>query len=245
MVTLFRTDEVRKMVLDFKLQGQFAMQIIYNRDRSISSITHFPVQTLAPEKMNEEGEIAAYYYSADWCKPRGDNTPIRISAYGMSNDGREMYVCRPYEAGQMYFALHDYVQGLQYAEVEEEISNYHLNNIMNGLAPSMLINFNNGTPNQEERKGIETKIAQKFSGTSNAGKFILAFNDNKEAAADITPVQLSDAHNQYQFLSDESTKKIMVAHRIVSPMLLGIKDQTGLGNNADDCLLYTSPSPRD
>ena len=38
----------------------------------------------------------------------------------------------------------DYQGGLQYAELEEEISNYHLNNIMNGLAPSMLINFNNG-----------------------------------------------------------------------------------------------------
>jgi hypothetical protein len=123
---------------------------------------------------------------------------------------------------------------LQYAELEEEVSNYHLNNIMNGLSPSMLINFNNGTPNQQERQLIETKIAQKFSGTSNAGKFILAFNDNKESQAEITPVQLSDAHNQYQFLSEESTSKIMVAHRIVSPMLLGIKDGSGLGNNAEE-----------
>ena len=105
---------------------------------------------------------------------------------------------------------------------------------MNGLSPSMLINFNNGTPNQQERQLIETKIAQKFSGTSNAGKFILAFNDNKESQAEITPVQLSDAHNQYQFLSEESTKKIMVAHSIVSPMLLGIKDSSGLGNNAEE-----------
>ena len=105
---------------------------------------------------------------------------------------------------------------------------------MNGLAPSMLINFNNGTPNQQERQLIEKKIANKFSGTSNAGKFILAFNDNKESQAEITPVQLSDAHNQYQFLSEESTQKIMVAHRIVSPMLLGIKDGSGLGNNAEE-----------
>jgi len=123
---------------------------------------------------------------------------------------------------------------LQYAELEEEISNFHINNVRSGLSPSMLINFNNGTPNQQERQLIETKIAQKFSGTSNAGKFILAFNDNKESQAEITPVQLSDAHNQYQFLSAESTSKIMVAHRIVSPMLLGIKDGSGLGNNADE-----------
>ena len=75
----------------------------------------------------------------------------------------------------------------------------------------MLLNFNNGIPNQEERRLLERKIAEKFSGSSNAGKFILAFNDNKDAQAEITPVQLSDAHQQYQFLSEESTKKIMVA----------------------------------
>ena len=98
----------------------------------------------------------------------------------------------------------------------------------------MLINFNNGIPNEEERRLLEHKIAQKFSGSSNAGKFILAFNDNRDAQAEITPVQLSDAHQQYQFLSEESTKKIMLAHRVVSPMLLGIKDSTGLGNNADE-----------
>jgi hypothetical protein len=105
---------------------------------------------------------------------------------------------------------------------------------MQGLAPSMLINFNNGTPNQEQRELIEQRIAQKFSGSSNAGKFILAFNDNKESQAEITPVQLSDAHQQYQFLSDESTRKILVSHRIVSPMLLGIKDASGFSSNADE-----------
>jgi len=102
------------------------------------------------------------------------------------------------------------------------------------MSPSMLINFNNGVPNEEERELIEQRIYQKFSGTSNSGKFILAFNDNAETAANIEPVQLSDAHQQYQFLSEESTRKIMVSHRIVSPMLIGIKDQTGLGNNADE-----------
>ena len=98
----------------------------------------------------------------------------------------------------------------------------------------MLINFNNGLPDENAQTIIENKIKNKFSGSSNAGKFILAFNDDKESAADITPVQLSDAHNQYQFLSEESQKKIMVSHRVVSPMLLGVKDSSGLGNNADE-----------
>jgi hypothetical protein len=118
--------------------------------------------------------------------------------------------------------------------LEEEVANYHLNNIKNGMSPSMLINFNNGVPTEEERYMIESRIGEKFSGTSNAGKFILAFNDNKEMSATIEPVQLSDASDQYQFLADEAMRKLMVAHRVTSPMLLGIKDQSGLGNNAEE-----------
>jgi hypothetical protein len=109
-----------------------------------------------------------------------------------------------------------------------------MNNIMNGMSPSMIINMNNGIPNEEERALIEKKIASKFSGSSNAGKFILSFNDNTDSQATIEPIQLSDAHQQYQFLSTESQEKILVAHRIVSPMLLGVKNNTGLGNNADE-----------
>ena len=235
MISLFKKEVVRRLCYDLKLMGQCAMQIIYSKDRkTIAQIEHMPIETLRAEKCNEDGDIPAYYYFKDWANVKRTDKPLRIPAYGMSNENIEIYYVKPYKAGFYYYSPVDYQGGLQYAELEEEVSNYHLNNIMNGLSPSMLINFNNGTPNQQERQLIENKIAQKFSGTSNAGKFILAFNDNKESQAEITPVQLSDAHNQYQFLSEESTKKIMVAHRIVSPMLLGIKDSSGLGNNAEE-----------
>jgi hypothetical protein len=235
MITLFKKDIVRKLCYDLKLMGQCAMQVIYSKDRSrIAQVEHMPIETLRAEKANEDGEIPAYYYFKDWTKLKPSDKPLRIPAYGMSKENIEIYYVKPYKAGFYYYAPVDYQGGLQYCELEEEISNYHLNNIMNGLAPSMLINFNNGTPNPQERELIEARIAQKFSGSSNAGKFILAFNDNKDAQAEITPVQLSDAHSQYQFLSDESQSKVLVAHRVVSPMLLGIKDNTGLGNNADE-----------
>ena len=235
MVSLLHKDCVRKVCYDLKLMGQAALQIVYSKDRkTIAKIEHFPIETLRAEKANEEGEIPAYYYFKDWTEIKPSDKPLRIPAYGMSKEAIEIYYVKPYRAGFYYYSPVDYQGGLQYAELEEEISNYHLNNIMNGLSPSMLINFNNGTPNQQERELIEQRIASKFSGSSNSGKFILAFNDNKEAQAEITPVQLTDAHNQYQFLSDESAKKIMVAHRVVSPMLLGIKDNSGLGNNADE-----------
>lgn len=235
MRSLFSKDCVRKLAYDLKLMGGCAMQVIYSKDHSrVVQVEHFPVETLRAEKCNDDGDIEAYYYMADWTKLKPSDKPLRIPAFGFSKEGIEILFVKPYRAGFTYYSPVDYQGGLQYAELEEEISNYHLNNIMNGLAPSMLINFNNGVPNEEERQLIENRIYQKFSGSSNAGKFILAFNDSSESAASIEPVQLSDAHNQYQFLSDESMRKIMVAHRVVSPMLLGIKDNSGLGNNAEE-----------
>ena len=235
MISLFNKDCVMKVSYDLKLMGQAAIQVIYSKDRSkIVELVHLPIETLRAEKANEEGDVPAYYYFKDWANIKPSEKPLRIPAFGMSKEGIEIYYIKPYKAGFYYYSPVDYQGGLQYAQLEEEISNFHINNIMNGLSPNMLINFNNGTPNQEERELLESKIAMKFSGSSNAGKFILAFNDNAEAKADVTPIQISDAHNQYQFLSSESTQKILVAHRVVSPMLLGIKDGVGLGNNADE-----------
>jgi len=235
MVSLFHKDCVRKLCYDLKLMGQCAIQVIYSKDRkTIAQVAHIPVENLRAEKCNEKGEIEGYFYSDDWTNVKPRTELKRIPSFGSSNENIEIIYVKPYRAGYKYYSSPDYQGGLQYAELEEEISNYHLNNILNGLAPSMLINFNNGTPNAEERQALENRIYSKFSGSSNAGKFILAFNDNSESQATIEPIQLSDAHNQYQFLSDESGKKIMVAHRVVSPMLLGIKDSSGLGNNAEE-----------
>lgn len=234
MKSLFSKSCMKRICYDYKMMGQAALQVVYSKDRSkIVKVAHMPIETLRAEKARD-GEVQAYYYSPDWSEVKKNDKPKRISAFGMSKDAIEILYIRPYRAGFYYYSPVDYQGGLQYAELEEEIANYHISNIQNGLQPSMLINFNNGTPDKEQRDAIERAIYEKFSGSSNAGKFILAFNDSKELAATVDPVMLNDAHQQYQFLSDESMKKVMVSHRIVSPMLVGIKDNTGLGNNAEE-----------
>ena len=235
MKSMLSEDMQMKLASDLKLMGQCAMQVIYTQDRSrIAQVEHVPIETLRAEKLDEEGNIPAYYYFYDWEEYQQGDFLERIPVFGTSRSEIEILYIKPYRAGFKYYSPVDYQGGIQYAELEEEIANYHLNNIMNGLAPSMLLNFNNGTPTEEERNIIEQKIAAKYQGTSNAGRFILAFNDNAESAATMEAVQLSDAPQQYEFLSNESMRKIMVAHRVTSPILFGIKDMTGFGNNADE-----------
>jgi len=235
MRSLVHEDCLRKVTSDLKLMGQAAFQVIYSKGGGdVAQVEHMPIQTLRAEKCNEEGDIEAYYYCADWEKLGPNEEPERYAAFGTSNESIEILVIRPYRAGYYYYSPVDYQGGIPYAELEEEVANYHINNIKNGLAPSMMINFNNGVPDEEERMQIEHKIREKFSGSSNAGNFILAFNESKELAATIDAVPLSDAPAQYEFLSSEAMQKLMVAHRVTSPMLLGIKDNSGLGNNAEE-----------
>lgn len=236
MKLLLKPREVKRVVNDYKMLGQAAMQIIYNKEKtSIVKVLHFPMETLRAEKATD-GQIKAYYYHPKWADIKPSDKPKRIPTFGngSKSDSIEMFVIKPYKSGFYYYAPVDYNGCLQYCSLEEEVSNYHINNIKNGLQPSLLINFNNGVPNEETQELLERKIYDKFSGTSNAGKFILTFNDSSETKADLEPIHLPDAHAQYQFLADESREKIMMGHRIVSPILMGIKDNTGFGNNAEE-----------
>ena len=236
MKLLLKPSCMRKLVNDYKLLGQGAVQVIYNKNKTtITKISHFPMETLRAERA-KNGKCQAYYYHPKWSELKPSDKPKRIPTFGNGSKGEviELYIFKPYKSGFYYYAPVDYNGCLQYAELEEEVANYHINNIQNGLQPSLLVNFNNGIPNEETQELIERKIYDKFSGSSNAGKFILTFNESQEDQATIDPIHLPDAHAQYQFLADESREKIMLGHRIVSPILLGIKDNTGFGNNAEE-----------
>ena len=234
MITLFNKDCVRKLCYDLKLMGQCAIQVIYSKDRkTIAQVAHIPVENLRAEKCNEKGEIEGYFYSDDWTNVKPRTELKRIPAFSYSKENIEIIYIKPYRAGYKYYSSPDYTGSLQWCEIESEVSNFHLNNVQGSFSPNTLIQFNNGTPNAEERQNLENRIAQKFTG-SGGNKFILAFNDNQDAAATVETLPISDAHNTYEYTSREATAKIMVGHRIVSPMLLGIKDNTGLGNNADE-----------
>ena len=236
MEQILQDKDVRRIVSDLKLLGQAAIQVVYNKRKTkIMQLKHFPTETLRAEKA-KDGKVQAYYYHPKWKEIKPSDKPKRIPAYkfGRKSETVEIYCVKPYKAGFYYYSPVDYQGCLQYCSLEEEVSNYHINNIQNGLQPSMLLNFNNGIPSDEAQQIIESKIYEKFSGSSNAGKFILCFNEDSEAQANVEPINLPDAHAQYEFLAKESREKIMIGHGVVSPILLGIKDNTGFGNNAEE-----------
>ena len=226
--------DMRKVIKDYALQFNAAFQIITNKNGT-KQAKYIDVTKLAFNKVNEDGEVDGFWYSENW-KETKKSPPQFIPKYGTTN-GKEteiLYINDSQDSAS-YYSLPKYQGGLQYAEMEEEISNYYINHIKNGFSYGYIVNMNNGVPaSEEQREEIERRIKMQMTGSTNAGKIIISFNDGKEAAVEIVPLQVSDSHKQWESVNKQGEEKIMRAHGVVSPVLFGIKDNSGLGNNADE-----------
>ena len=228
-------DELRKACLDFKIQGGFALEVNWSLDRTtIANVSHLPFENIRSGFVNEDEIVETYYYSKDWSDKREE--PVEIHRFhkemNVEFPTQILYV-KPFSPGSFYYPKPDYVGSINYIELDKEISIYHINNIQNGMSPSFSIHFKNGIPPQEERNRIRMDIERQLSGAGNAGKFIVTYSDDPERKPDFEPFQLSDAHNQYQFLSEEVTAKIMIGHRVTSPQMFGVAVPGKLGGGGE------------
>ena len=233
MRTIFGKDCTRKIIMDAKMLGQFALQVHYSKDhKKILKAYHMPVHLLRPEKCNADGEIEAYYYSDNWTDTK-KFPPKRIPSFGTSKEDIEILYVRPYSVGLKYFALVDYQGSLPYAVLEEEIADYLINECQNSFSGFKLINFNNGTPTDEQMADTERLIKNKLTG-SKGERVIISFNNNKEQATEVVDMPLNDAPSHYEYLSDECMRKIMLGHNVTSPLLFGVSSSNGFSSNADE-----------
>jgi hypothetical protein len=233
MMSLFNKEDVRKIVLDRKLFGQFALQVHYNdKHDKIVKVYHIPVNLLRAEKCDKDGNIIGYYYSDNWDDTK-KYAPIRYSAFGCSKDKVEILFCKPYSVGMKYYSHVDYQGSLPYCLLEEEVADYLINEVQNSFSGTKVVNFNNGVPTDEQQSIISSKVLSKLTG-SRGQKVIVAFNNNAESKTTVDDIPLNDAPDQYTYLSEECLRKIMLGHNITSPLLFGVASSNGFSSNADE-----------
>jgi hypothetical protein len=233
MMSLFNKEDVRKLALDKKLFGQFAIQVHYNdKHDKILKAYHIPLNLVRAEKCNKEGEIAGYYYSDNWNDTK-KYVPVRYNAFGFSKEKVEILYVKPYSPSMKYYSYPDYQGSLSYALLEEEIGDYLINEVQNGFSGTKVVNFNNGIPTDEQQAIITSKVMSKLTG-SRGQKVIVAFNNNAESKTTVEDIPLNDAPEHYTYLSEECLRKIMLGHNVTSPLLFGVASSNGFGSNADE-----------
>ena len=227
---------IKKISFDFKLQGAFALNVVWSKDRSqIAEIYHVDVSKIRCARPDEFGKTKGYYISADWSNTR-QNKPYYVPAFN-ANDrtcANQIMYSGLYSPNMNSYYIPDSVSCNNWALCDGRISEYHLNAISSGFSSSFMINFSNGIPSQEERFQIEQSLTEKFTGQKNAGKFILTFSDDKTRTPEINALSPADLDKQYLALQELLVQNILSGHRVTSPMLMGIKSDTGLGSNVDE-----------
>jgi len=228
-------DELRKACVDFQIQGGFALEVNWSLDRTtIANVSHLPFENIRSGFVNEDEKVDYYYYSKDWSSKTEEVDEIcTFDPERKLDHPTQIFYVKPFSPGSFYYPKPCYTGSIDYIELDKEIGKYHINNIKNGMSPSFSIHFKNGIPPQEERNRIRMDIERQMSGASNAGKFIVTYSDDPERKPDFEPFQLSDAHNQYQFLSEEVTAKIMVGHRVTNPQMFGVAVPGKLGGGGE------------
>ena len=235
MLGILDKESVRKNAFELKIFGQTALQVIYDSGKKvIKQCLHIPVNNLRAEKCNEDGEILGYYYSDNWEDVK-NFVPKFIPAFekGSKNDLIEILFIQPYSVGMKYYSYVDYIGSLPYAVLEEEVSDYLINDVQNGFSPTFIINFNDGKPDQEKADEISRKVERKLTG-SKGKKVVVSFNDNEQSKTTVDAIPLNDAPEHYQYLSEECQRKIMVGHNVTSPLLFGLNSANGFSSNADE-----------
>lgn len=232
-------DIFKKVALDRAIFGGYALEVIWSNDRTkITDVYHIDFSYVRAHKCNERGIVPGYFISSEF-ENKGrlrvsDDDMVFLPRFNKLDrtSPSQLYYFNPYRPGMKYYPLPDYQGGLNIISLDAEIDNFHTNNIKNGLAPSLSITtFTNA--DAEDRETIERQLRQAYAGSDNAGSLIYMDVANKDEAPIITPIPQNGADGYYTTVNDMVTQKILTSHRIVSPMLLGIKTEGQLGGRTE------------
>lgn len=231
-------DEIfEKISLDYTLYQGYAINVIWNRERTkISELYHLPFANVRSGKPDEEDQVNEYMFSTDWTNLRKYPFQTYKSFDATDNKGdnaSQIFYFYGYTPGNEVYPLPAYVAALNDISLDAQVSRFHSNNIANGLAPSMFVSMRNGVPTPEERRDVYKEIEKTFTGTENAGRFFLSFSEpGKEM--EVTPIDSAN-DDYYLTLETRISSRILTAHRITSPLLLGLHDgSTGFSSNSEE-----------
>ena len=227
-------DITEKLVLDLEIFNGFAVAVTWNKMGTIAKMEHIPFEKIRVDKDERMFQVADWYDDAMVQLYPKIGDVEKIPAFDADNRiGKQLFYYRVYAAGVKSYPLPEYMGGLAWIEADVQVANFHNNNLRNNFWGGYLINFNNGIPTPEEQGDIERQIKRKFSGTDNAGRFVVTFNDDVSKAPTLEPLTPSDMDKQFEILNKAIQQEIFISHRVVNPMLFGVKTEGQLGGRQE------------
>lgn len=218
------TEVLRKASIDIELFGGAYLQIIWSvTGENLAEVYHVDYT-----KIRTNADNTQFWYSENW-EDRKYKREVFNGFNSQLRQGTQIMYLKEYRPNLNAYALPGYFGALNYVESDIEISKHVLGNAQTGFSASKLITLPNGEPSDDEKRQIERKFTDRFTG-SDGKKFILSFvNDASRkpviedlGASDITKEDFGNVDKMIQ-------QNIFAGHQITAPDLFGISTPGQLG----------------
>lgn len=215
---------LRKISTDIELFGGAYIEVIW----SISGDNIAEIYHVDYTKIRTNDDNTQFWYSDNW-----HDRKYKREVYNAFNTqlrtGKQILYLKEYRPDLKAYALPGYFGALNYIESDIEVSKHILGNAQTGFSASKLITLPNGEPTDEEKRQVERKFTDRFTG-SDGKKFILSFTPDASrkpiiedlGASDITKEDFSNVDKIIQ-------QNLYAGHQITAPDLFGISTPGQLG----------------
>lgn len=219
-------DIVQRIASDYMIFGAFAIQVIRNLGGKIAEIYWVDINKLRSDEKNE-----VFFYSDDWGKSYGRVKYITYPKFNPNDENpTSIFYFKGYKTRSTY-GTPVWNAAVKNVMIERAITDFHFNEINNNFLGSKMISFNNGTPDDNLRAEIERNLNEKFSGSGNAGRFMISFSESRENAPEVLNLGTDDFDRRYETLEKRNGSQIFVAFR-ATPVLFGlVTESNGFSTN--------------
>jgi len=220
-------DLTRKVSIDIEVFGGAYLEVIWSKvGGMLSEVCHIDYTKIRSNKDNTQ------FWYKDWTD-RKDEAKV-IPAFNTQNRvGKQILYVKEYRPGLDTYALPSYMGALNYIESDVEVSKHVLGNAQTGFSASKLITLPNGEPSPDEKRNIERRFTERFSG-SDGKKFILSFVQDAAKKPVVEDLGASDLTKEDFGRVDEMIQQnIFAGHQITTPSLFGISTPGSLGSRTE------------
>ena len=217
----------RKVSLDAELFGGYYLEIIWSVTKQLAEIWHCDYTKVRTNKDNTQ-----FWYKEQWADR--NEKPMVYAAFNPANPvGKQILYVKEYRPNMGYYSLPGYFGALNYIESDIEVSKHVLGNAQTGFSASKLITLPNGEPSDEEKRNIEKRFTNRFSG-SDGKKFILAFVNDTQRKPIVDDLGTSDITKEDIGRVDSLIQtNILSGHQITTPSIFGIAEAGKLGSRSE------------
>jgi hypothetical protein len=218
-----------KIDYDYEITGGFALVVRWNIDGTkISAIDYLPFHKCRLSPCEEKVLV-----SKDWKNVRrNENKPVEFCRFNpkkAKTHPTQVFYYVEETNGIDYYPLPYYSSTLTWIELDYEVGNFHLSSVRNGFMPGFILNFATGIPTMEEMDSAYKEFERKYTGSENAGKFIITFSEGMDQKPELTPINLNDSDERFIMLHKEMMEEIFIGHGVTDPQLFGVRVPGELG----------------